>query len=152
MNVFVRILECVISNIVSSSKKTLLILLLITLTFFGGALIYFTMEYVSSVTQSDDPPTTEVVQQIGLLFLVVTMMAGFPAVGMGAYVMYIGSRIRATGQWPPAGMGFRSNAPVMLGTRTNLVGLGAMGLGGILVVAGLCLPLIGWRLMNMLSE
>jgi len=136
----------------NSSKKTLMVSLLAILALFGGALIYFTMEFLSSLKQSGAPPTPEIIHQVGLMILVVTMMAGFPAVGMGAYVMYIGSRIRATGQWPPAGMGFQSKAPVVLGPRTNLVGLCTMGLGGILVLAGLFLPLLGWRLMNMLGE
>ena len=136
----------------NSSKTTLLVSMLVTLAFFGGALIYFTMEYLSSMTQGDAPPTSETIQQIGLIFLVVTMMAGFPAVGMGAYVMYIGSRIRATGEWPPAGMGFQSKSSILLGSRTNLVCFITMGLGGILVLAGLFLPLLGWRLMNMLGE
>ena len=127
-------------------------MLLVTLTIFGGALVYFTMEYLSSVTGSNATPTPETIHQIGLMFLVVTMMAGFPAVGMGAYVMYIGSRIRATEQWPPAGMGFQSKAPVMLGARTNLVAFSTMGLGGVLLMTGLFLPLLGWRLMNMLGE
>ena len=135
-----------------SSQKTLLVMMLVTLIIFGGALIYFTMEYLSSVTQGDAPPTPETIHQIGLMLLVVTMMAGLPAVGMGAYVMYIGSRIRATGQWLPAGMGFQSKAPVMLGARANLVAFSTMGLGGILVMTGLFLPLLGWRLMNMLGE
>ena len=126
--------------------------LLAILALFGGALIYFTMEYLSAVTQNDAPPTPEIIHQIGLLFLAVTMMAGMPAVGMGAYVMYIGSRIRATGQWPPAGMGFQSKSPAILGARTNLVSISTMGLGGILILAGLLLPLLGWRLMNMLAE
>jgi hypothetical protein len=136
----------------TSSPKTLVLMMLVTLMIFGGALIYFTMEYLSSVTGSNAPPTPETIHQIGFMLLVVTMMAGFPAVGMGAYVMYIGSRIRATGQWPPAGMGFQSKAPVMLGARANLVAFSTMGLGGILVMTGLFLPLLGWRLMNMLGE
>ncbi|MGV7229284.1 MAG: hypothetical protein ACQ9IQ_11545 [Nitrospirales bacterium] len=135
-----------------SSPKTLVLMMLVTLTIFGGALIYFTMEYLASVTGSNAPLTPETIHQIGFMLLVVTMMAGFPAVGMGAYVMYIGSRIRATGQWPPAGMGFQSKAPVMLGARANLVAFSTMALGGILVLTGLCLPLLGWRLMNMLGE
>ena len=135
-----------------SSPKTLVLMMLVTLTIFGGALIYFTMEYLASVTGSNAPLTPETIHQIGFMLLVVTMMAGFPAVGMGAYVMYIGSRIRATGQWPPAGMGFQSKAPVMLDARANLVAFSTMGLGGILVMTGLFLPLLGWRLMNMLGE
>jgi len=135
-----------------SSPKTLVLMLLVTLMIFGGALIYFTMEYLSSVTGSNAPLTPETIHQIGFMLLVVTMMAGFPAVGMGAYVMYIGSRIRVTGQWPPAGMGFQSKAPVMLGARANLVAFSTMGLGGILVMTGVFLPLLGWRLMNMLGE
>jgi hypothetical protein len=136
----------------NSSQKTLMVSLLAILALFGSAFIYFTMEYLSSVTQGDASPTPETIHQIGFVFLAVTMMAGMPAVGMGAYVMYIGTRIRATGQWPPAGMGYRSSSPIILGARTNLVSFSAMGLGGILVIAGLSLPLLGWRLMNMLGE
>ncbi len=135
-----------------SSQKTLLLMLLVTLTIFGGALIYFTMEYLSSVTRGDAPRTSETIHQIGFMFLVVTMMAGFPAVGMGAYVMYLGSRIRATGQWPPAGMGFQSKSPIILGARANLIAFSTMGLGGMLAMTGLFLPLLGWRLMTMLGE
>lgn len=135
-----------------TSQKTMMLSMLGILALFGGALIYFTMEYLSSVPQGDAPPTPATIHQIGLIFLVVTMMAGFPAVGMGAYVMYIGSRIHETGQWPPAGMGFQSKSPVMLGSRTNLVGFSTMGLGGILIIVGLCLPLLGWHVMNMFGE
>ncbi len=135
-----------------SSQKTLLLMLLVTLTIFGGALIYFTMEYLSPVTRGDAPRTSETIHQIGFMFLVVTMMAGFPAVGMGAYVMYLGSRIRATGQWPPAGMGFQSKSPIILGARANLIAFSTMGLGGMLAMTGLFLPLLGWRLMTMLGE
>jgi len=132
----------------NSSTKILLVVMLSTLTLFGGALIYFTMEYLSHVTQGDAPLTSETIHQIGLLLLVVMMMAGIPAVGMGAYVMYIGSRIRVTGQWPPAGMGFQSKSPIALGRRAQLLGFTAMGLGVILVFCGLILPLLGWRLVN----
>jgi len=141
-----------IAKVMKSSQKTLMVSLLAILALFGGALIYFTMEYLSSVTSGDAPPTPEIIHQIGFIFLAVTMMAGMPAVGMGAYVMYVGARIRATGQWPPAGMGFQSKSPIILGARTNLVSFSTMGLGGILVLAGLFLPLLGWRLMSMLGE
>ena len=133
----------------NSSKKIVLMMMLGVLALFGGALIYFTMEYLSSVTQGDAPPTPAITNQIGLLLLVVTMMAGFPTVGLGAYVMYVGSRIRATGQWPLAGMGFKSKSPIELGHRANFFGLAAMGLGGVLAFCGLTLPLLGWRLGKM---
>jgi len=137
-----------ISNKMNSSKKIMMLSMLGVLALFGGALIYFTMEYLSFVAQGDVPLTPETIHQIGLMLLVVMMMAGMPSVGMGAYVMYIGSRIRVTGQWPPAGMGYTSKTPVMLGVRANVVGLLTMGFGGILVVVGLLLPLLGWRMVN----
>jgi hypothetical protein len=110
------------------------------------------MEYLEQVTQSTTPPTQDTIHQIGLLLLVVTMLAGMPAVGFGAYVMYIGSRIRVTQHWPPAGMGFRAEAPVMLGDRATLVGAVVMGLGFVLVVCGLTLPFVGWKLGNVFLE
>lgn len=136
----------------NSSKKILFVSLLGILALFGGAFIFFTMEYFASMTQGDSIPTPETIHQVGFMFLAVTMMAGMPAVGMGAYVMYLGTRIRATGQWPPAEMGFQSKSPVILGVRANLVSFCTIGLGGILVLTGLFLPLLGWRLMNMLGE
>ena len=136
------------TNAMKSSMKILMFSMLGVLAIFGGALVYFTMEYLSFVVQGDSPPTPETIHQISLMILVVTMMAGMPSVGMGAYVMYIGSRIRVTGQWPPAGMGYTSKMPVMLGVRGNVVGLMTMGFGGILVVVGLLLPLLGWRMVN----
>ncbi len=135
-----------------TSQKTLMVGMLLILALFGGALIYFTMEYLAAVAQDDAPPTPVTFQQVELIFLVVTIMAGFPAVGMGAYVMYIGSRIYATGQWPPAGLGFKSKVPLELGIRSNLAGVGTMGLGGIITLIGLSLPLFGLSIMNMFGE
>ncbi|GJL60410.1 MAG: hypothetical protein NPIRA03_32670 [Nitrospirales bacterium] len=128
-----------------SSNRPILLVLLVTLLVFGGALIYFTMEYLSQVTKADFSSFKTMEHQIGMWLLVVTMLAGMPAVGMGAYVMYIGSRILETQQWPPAGMGFRAEAPVMLGDRATFVGWGVMGLGFVLVLCGLMLPVVGWK-------
>ncbi len=136
----------------TTSQKTLFIFLLVSLAVFGAALIFFTMEFLAQVQSTETSQISEDRHQSDLLFLVVTMMAGMPAVGLGAYVMYLGSRIRATGQWPPAGMGFRSDSTKILGRRANFVGVGTMGLGGILVATGLGLPLLGLRLMNMFGE
>lgn len=135
-----------------SSNRPLLLVMIVTLAIFGGALMYFTMEFLSQVTRPDSPPTEAMSHQIGMLLLVVTMLAGMPAVGMGAYVMYLGSRIRVTKQWPPAGMGFRAEAPVMLGDRSTLLGALVMGLGFLLVVCGLALPFVAWQLGNIFLE
>ena len=136
-----------------SSNRPLLIVMIITMVIFGGALIYFTMEYLSQVTQPDNRPSAEVTShQIEMWILVVTMLAGMPAVGFGAYVMYIGSRIRATQQWPPSGMGFRAEAPVLMGDRAVLLGAVVMGLGFVLVVCGLILPVVGWKLGDTFLE
>ena len=130
-------------------NKTLLLIMVGSLIVFGGAFLYFTMQFLSQVTESNGQPIHATVETISLLVLVVTMLAGIPAVGMGAYVMYIGSRIRATRQWPPAGLGFRSNNPVLLEERATLIGVIVMGLGLVLVISGLSLPLVGWRFMNL---
>ncbi|HBP86687.1 MAG TPA: hypothetical protein PKK23_18760 [Nitrospirales bacterium] len=129
-----------------SFNRPVLLVMLLTLFVFGGALVYFTMEYLSQVTKADIPSINTMEHQIGMWLLVVSMLAGMPAVGMGAYVMYIGSRIRVTRQWPPAGMGFRVDTPVMLEDRSGLVGSGVMGLGFVLVVCGLTLPVVAWKL------
>jgi hypothetical protein len=135
-----------------SSNRSLLLVMIVTLAIFGGALIFFTMEFFSQVIRPDRPPSETIGHQIGILLLVVTMLAGMPAVGMGAYVMYLGSRIRVTKQWPPAGMGFRPEAPVMLGNRSTVLGAVVMGLGLVLAVCGLTLPFIAWQVGNIFLE
>lgn len=134
------------------SNRPLLLVMILTLAIFGGALIYFTMEYLSQVTQPESPPADVMGHQIGMWLLVVTMLAGLPAVGFGAYVMYVGTRILATHQWPPSGMGFRAEAPIMLGDRTTLVGAVVMGLGFVLVVCGLILPVVGWQIESLILK
>jgi hypothetical protein len=135
-----------------SANRPLLLVMIVTLAIFGGALIYFTMEFLSHVTPTDSPPTETMGHQIGMWLLVVSMLAGMPAVGMGAYVMYLGSRIRVTQQWPPAGMGFQTKTPVRLDDRATLVGAVVMGLGFVLVVCGLALPVVGWQLGNVFLD
>lgn len=115
-------------------------------------MIFFTMEFLSQITRADTSSPEATGFRIGIFLLVVTMLAGMPAVGMGAYVMYIGSRIRATQQWPPAGMGWRAESHIMLGDRATLVGILVMGLGFVLVVTGLILPFIGWQFGDQFLE
>jgi hypothetical protein len=129
-----------------SYQRRLLLILAITLAICGGALVYFMMDYLIQVTRPDTLSSEATRFEIGMLLLVVTMLAGMPAVGAGAYVMYVGSRIRATGQWPPAGMGFRAESRVLLGKRATPVGVLVMSVGFMLVVTGLLLPFIGWQL------
>lgn len=133
-------------------KSPVLLVMLVTLIIFGGALVYFTIEYLSQVTKPEFPSIDAMGHQVGMWLLAVTMLGGMPAVGMGAYVMYIGSRICVTQQWPPSGMGFRAKRPVMLGSVARLVGSGVMGLGFVLVVCGLILPVVAWKLSGVFTD
>jgi hypothetical protein len=135
-----------------SSKIPVLLVMLVTLIIFGGAMVYFTKAFLSQVTQPDLPSFGAMGDHIGMWFLVVTMLAGMPAVGMGAYVMYMGSRIRVTQQWPPSGMGLRAEPPVILGDRAGLVGSGVMGLGFVLVICGIILPVVAWNLSRAIID
>jgi hypothetical protein len=130
-------------------KKTNRILMIImagTLAVFGVALVYFSMQYLDEASVSSPASPPESGHHLGMFILAVTMLGGLPAVGLGAYVMYVGSRILATRQWPPAGMGFRVASPVMLGNRAEWVGGMVMVLGVLLVAVGLSVPWLGWRL------
>ncbi len=114
-------------------------------------MVFFSMEYLDQLAHNESLTVPEKINHVGLLLLVVTMMAGLPAVGMGAYVMYIGSRVRSTAQWPPSGMGFKNSAPVVLGTRATLIGFFVMFLGLALIVCGLVLPFLGWQIVSILD-
>jgi len=133
------------------TNRILLVIMVGTLAFFGGVVLYFSMEFFESVNDPTFRPTQETFHQLGLMMVVISALAGLPAVGFGAYVMYVGSRIRITGQWPPAGMGFRTHSSTILGSRAGWIGMVVMGLGLVLIVAGLGLPIFGWELGQVLQ-
>lgn len=133
------------------TNRILLVIMVGTLALFGGAILYFSMEFLESVNDPTFQPTKKTFHQLGLMMVVISALAGLPAVGFGAYVMYVGSRIRMTGQWPPAGMGFRTHSPTILGSRAGWIGMVVMGLGLVLIVAGLGLPIFGWELGQLLQ-
>jgi hypothetical protein len=128
------------------TNRTLMIIMAVTLAVFGVALVYFSMRYLEGATVPPPTSPADSGHPLGMFVLVITMLGGLPAVGFGAYVMYVGSRILATRQWPPAGMGWRAPSPVMLGTRAGWVGGVVMVLGFLLIAVGLSLPWLGWRL------
>lgn len=128
--------------------RRLLIVMMVTLAVCGVVFSYVTWQLLSQAVPADEPSVESGTFTLGIIVLVVTMLAGMPAVGLGAYVMYLGSRIRATQQWPPAGLGFPAKAPVILGKRAALVGALVMGLGLVLVAIGLILPIAGWQFGN----
>lgn len=131
-----------------SVQRRLLVIMMVTLAICGVVFSYVTWHLLFQAVPADEPSVQSVTFPLGMIVLIVTMMAGMPAVGMGTYVMYLGSRIGATQQWPPAGMGFQTKAPVLLGRRAAMVGAVVMGLGLLLVASGLILPIAGWQLGN----
>lgn len=131
-----------------SVHRRLLIVMMVTLAVCGVVFSYVTWHLLSQAVPADEPSIESGTFPLGMVLLVVTMLAGMPAVGMGAYAMYLGSRIRGTQQWPPAGLGFQANAPVILGKRAAIVGAVVMGLGLVLVAMGLILPIAGWQFGN----
>lgn len=133
------------------TTRTWLLIMLVTLMLCGGALVFFSMEYLEQAGNLSSPPNSETIRHVELFILIVTMLAGLPAVGFGAYVMYLGSRIGVTCQWPPAGMGFRTDSPTMLGKQSGWISVVVMVLGLILAIAGLGLPLLGWRLVKLVE-
>ena len=84
----------------------------------------------------------------GLLLLGITMLAGLPAVGMGTYIAYLGNRIRVTGQIPPPGTRVIVDTHVIKGTPAKVRGAICMVLGGLVIVCGLGLPIVAWRLIQ----
>lgn len=128
------------------TNRILMIIMAVTLAVFGVALVYFSMRYLDEAAVSPPASPSDFGHHLGMFVLAVTMLGGLPAVGFGAYVMYVGSRILATRQWPPAGMGWRAPSPVMLESRAGWVGGVVMVLGFLLIAVGLSLPWLGWRL------
>ncbi len=116
-----------------------------------GALLVMSwafMQFVDTPIQEQPVLGQESLEEgtTGTTFLLVfcAMAAGFPAVGMGTYLMYQGTQIRLTKPVPlpdsPEMLGTAGMEGSRAGTRGNLFIAG----GGFVLISGLALPLIAW--------
>ena len=137
-------------TLMRSDKKyrRMVILLLLGVVTIGIGLILFTNTYIHELEQVAQQTPEQARMNTGLLLLSMTMLAGLPAVGIGTYVIYLGNRIRITGQIPPPDTRVVVDTTVIKGKPARVRGIVLMGLGSLVILCGLGLPIVFWKLMQ----
>ena len=128
--------------------RMMVIFLLLGAVAIGIGLILFTNTYIHELEQVAQHAPEEALMNTSLLLLGITMLAGLPAVGIGTYVIYLGHRIRITEQIPPPGTRVVVDTTVIKGKAARVRGIVLMVLGGLVILCGLGLPIVFWKLMQ----
>ena len=137
-------------TVMRSDKKyrMMVILLLLGMVGIGIGLILFTNTYIHELERVAQQAPEQARRNTSLLLLGMTMLAGLPAVGIGTYVIYLGHRIRITEQIPPPDTRVVVDTTVITGKVARVRGLILMGLGGVVILCGIGLPIVFWKLMQ----
>lgn len=138
------------TTVIRSNKKyrIIMITLLLGLVVLGIGLIVFTNSYIQELEHIAQQAPDQALRDTGLLLLGITMLAGLPAVGIGAYLGYLGNQVLSTGQFPPPGTRVIVDTHVVQGFPAKVRGVLVMVLGSLVILCGLGLPIVVWRLIQ----
>lgn len=133
-------------TILSANNKYRWLVFLIfgTMLLVGWVFMQFTELYIDDLEMLSQKSPEEAVNKSALLLVFISMGAGFPAVGIGAYFTYQGNLIRIAQQFPLPGVRVIVDTPIIVGSSATLRGYLLMAGGAMLVIVGLILPLIAW--------
>ena len=124
--------------------RMVMVIVCVSFLLFGVAFFLLTNAFLQTLntpiqTNSDLSPMKE-----DLLVLGISMIAGLPAVGIGAYVAFQGSQLRGRALKQPLSRGENLD-PKPTGVTSNKIrGILLMVLGGLITFSGFILPLVVW--------
>ncbi|WP_447968450.1 hypothetical protein [Nitrospira sp. M1] len=137
------------SSQVSSIKKPyhwLVPLLFIGMLLLGVVFLQLTESYLQDSKPSSQESPPEVFGRSTILVVFIAMAAGFPAIGIGTYLLYNGTQIQATQKYALSKAQMRDDFPSRKDSRSSLKGQALMISGGIIIMSGLSLPILAWWL------
>ena len=139
-------------KVMTASKKYrwLIIILFFVMLLLGLVFLQLTESYIEELRELSQRSPEQAMNKTAFLLVFISMMAGFPAIGMGTYLIYNGNQIRITRQFPSPGTRVIVDTPVLEGSRASLRGQLLMICGGLIVVSGLALPVVAWWLTESL--
>ena len=136
------------TKIMRSSKKYrwLIIVIFFAMLLLGLIFLQLTELYIEDLRELSQKSPEQAMNKSFFLLVFISMMAGFPAVGMGTYLIYQGNQIRITRQFPSPGTRVIIDTPIIEGPRAIMRGNLLMVGGGLVVISGLALPIVAWWL------
>ncbi len=112
----------------------------------GVVFLQLTESYLQDSKPSSQESPPEVFGRSTILVVFIAMAAGFPAIGIGTYLLYNGTQIQATQKYALSKAQMRDDFPSRKDSRSSLKGQALMISGGIIIMSGLSLPILAWWL------
>jgi len=113
----------------------------------GLVFLQLTESYVQELKSvSPQVSPQEAFNKSTFLFVFIAMAAGFPAIGMGTYLLYHGNQIRVTPKIPSSGTRTIVDMPVTKDLSAMVRGQALMVCGGLVIMSGLGFPILAWWL------
>ncbi|GJL56759.1 MAG: hypothetical protein NPIRA02_38910 [Nitrospirales bacterium] len=138
------------SQVLSTKKlyRWLVPLLFIGTILLGVVFLQFTESYLQELKPSSLEPPSEALGRFSILVVFIAMAAGFPAIGIGTYMLYHGTQIQATQKYASSQSQVRDDFSRRKDARSSLKGQALMVSGGVVIIGGLSLPIVAWWLVE----
>ncbi|GJL67038.1 MAG: hypothetical protein NPIRA05_20090 [Nitrospirales bacterium] len=120
--------------------------IVVGLVFLGALLLQFTDSSIQALKSVSQEFSQETFDTSTFLFVFIAMAAGFPAVGIGTYLLYQGNQIRVTPPLLPPECRMVVDTSVMKRFRDRVRGQALMVCGSLVILSGLGLPILAWWL------
>ena len=130
----------------NSRYRWIVLVILFLMVLLGLLFLQLTETYIEELKRLSQDAPQQALDKSAFLFVFVSMAAGVPAIGIGAYFLYQGYRIRVTQQCPLPDSRVIVDTPIIEGPRAIMRGHILMICGGFIIISGLALPIIAWRL------
>ncbi len=124
--------------------RLIIIVLIVVGLGLGLLLVQLTMSLVEQLQARAIQSPERVLLKESILFLFMSMAAGIPVVGMGAYLMYEGNRMRDPEPIPLPGSRLIMHTTALKEQPDKSRGIVLMILGALALGVGLVLPIVVW--------
>jgi len=133
-------------TLVNSKYRWLVLFIFVGMIILGVVFLQFTESYIQELKSVSQEAQQEPFDTSTFLFVFIAMAAGFPAIGIGTYLLYQGNQFRVAPPFPSLGSRVMVDTPIMKSSSVRMRGHALMVGGSLVILSGLGLPILAWWL------
>ncbi|GJL51351.1 MAG: hypothetical protein NPIRA01_25780 [Nitrospirales bacterium] len=134
------------SSQVTTTYRWIVFGIVVGLIFLGPLLLQFTDSSIQELKSVSQEAPQEPFDTSTFLLVFIAMAAGFPAIGIGTYLLYQGNQFRVAPPFPSLGSRVMVDTPIMKSSSARMRGHALMVGGSLVILSGLGLPILAWWL------
>ncbi|GJL63623.1 MAG: hypothetical protein NPIRA04_22770 [Nitrospirales bacterium] len=133
-------------TLVNSKYRWIVLFILAGMILLGLVFLQFTESYIQELKSVSQEAPQEAFATSTFLLVGIAMVAGFPAIGIGTYLLYQGNQIRVAQSFRTPGSRVMVDPPIAKRSSARMRGEALMVCGGLVIMSGLGLPILAWWL------